>query len=276
MVAGFSILTVLAVASYGLNWLAHADSGELPVATAGPATAGPTARPATEPPSVPLAASPMVNDEPPELPPVPVLSLPDDPPLDGPGTFRFAPGQGEVLGSGGRLRRFRLGVEENLDEDLDALAAFVDQTLGAPQGWTAGGEVSFQRVPDGAGHDFTIYLATSATTDRMCGAGGLVVITPSLPEGGVSCRLGGQVILNLHRWWQSVPHYVDEQVPLEVYRQMVLNHEVGHELGYGHEACPAAGGPAPVMQQQTLSLQGCQANPWPYLDGVRHTGPAVP
>jgi hypothetical protein len=71
------------------------------------------------------------------------------------------------------------------------------------------------------------------------------------------------VILNLARWRLSVPEYVAGQVPLESYRQYMINHEVGHELGYGHEPCPGRGRPAPVMQQQTLGLYGCVANAWP-------------
>lgn len=205
-----------------------------------------------------------------------MLALPGEFPDEGPGSFRFAGGEGEVLGEEGPVRRFRVAVEDGVDEDPAGFAEIVEATLGDRRSWTASGELRFQRVAGRGGYDFTIYLATSGTTARLCAAVGLDVVGGQLPEGGVSCRTSGQVVLNLARWRLSVPHYVDAEVPLEVYRQMLVNHEVGHQLGHGHEACPGDGEPAPVMQQQSIELDGCEAYSWPYRDGQRYTGPQVP
>jgi len=50
---------------------------------------------------------------------------------------------------------------------------------------------------------------------------------------------------------------------LRDYRHLVVNHETGHWLGFGHAYCGGPGQLAPVMQQQSISLQGCKPNPWP-------------
>ena len=79
------------------------------------------------------------------------------------------------------------------------------------------------------------------------------------------------MIINLKRWQLGVAWYPK----LADYRDMVVNHEVGHFLGNGHVVCPRKGAPAPVMARQTFGLEGCAQNPWPYPDGRTYvTGPA--
>ncbi|MFG1607476.1 DUF3152 domain-containing protein [Actinoplanes sp. NPDC049265] len=179
--------------------------------------------------------------------------------------FTFVAGYGPVLGTSGTLRRFKVSVEKTIGQGNGGdFADEIDRTLGDERGWTAGRQFRLQRVPAGAASEFTVYLASSKTTQRMCNAGGLKT------DGFTSCRLPGQVIVNDARWQDAVPDY---DAPLETYRAYALNHEVGHQLGYGHEACPGPGRAAPVMQQQTYGLKGCVANAWPYIDGKRYAGP---
>ncbi|WP_320069278.1 DUF3152 domain-containing protein [Micromonospora sp. RTGN7] len=187
-------------------------------------------------------------------------------PTSGSGRFTMAAGESPVQGADGPVRRYRVLVEQNTGQDADAFAATVDQVLGDPRSWIASGQLRVQRIAD-ADADFTVYLATPATSERMCAFGGLST------EGYTSCRLPGQVIINLARWMEAVADY---GAPLEVYRTYVVNHEVGHEFGELHEACPGPGEPAPVMQQQTYGLDGCLANAWPYLDGARYVGELIP
>jgi hypothetical protein len=203
--------------------------------------------------------------------PSPVTHLPGPFPSSGPGSFVFATSRGPALGTAGRLRRFRVGIEKGVAEDLTAFATTVDKTLGDPRGWTASGQVRLRRVAPGEQTDFTIYLATPETARKMCAQGRVDIVEHGQPY--TSCRAPGKVILNLARWRQSVPDFVNAGVPLDLYRQYMINHEVGHELGHGHELCPGKGRPAPVMQQQTLGLYGCVANAWPYLNGKRYAGP---
>jgi hypothetical protein len=139
----------------------------------------------------------------------------------------------------------------------------VDRTLGDPRSWIAGRQFRLQRVPAAAASEFTIYLSSAKLSQKMCSAGGLKTGSFS------SCRLPGQVIINDARWQDAVPDY---GAPLGTYRAYAINHEVGHQLGYGHEACPGKGKPAPVMMQQTYGLDGCIANAWPYIDGRRYAG----
>ncbi|WCN80962.1 DUF3152 domain-containing protein [Micromonospora sp. LH3U1] len=197
----------------------------------------------------------------------PAHPTPTSYPSVGAGRFTAADGDTPVHGANGPLRRYRIAVERGTGQDADAFAARVDEVLADPRSWIASDELRVQRVADAGAADFTIYLATPVTSERMCAEGGLTT------ERYTSCRLPGQVIINLARWMEAVPDY---GASLDTYRTYVINHEVGHEFGEEHEACPGPGEPAPVMQQQTYGLDDCVANAWPYLDGRRYAGDMVP
>jgi hypothetical protein len=175
-----------------------------------------------------------------------------------------APGGTARRGSG-TLRTYRVEVETRTGQSPSAFAAAVDATLADAASWTGQGRWSLQRVDDDA--DFVIRLATPATVDKVCLQVGLHT------DGYVSCRSGHFVMLNLNRWLHAVPQYHGD---VARYRHYLVNHEVGHQLGYVHQACPGPGRLAPVMQQQTYGLKGCLANGWPYVDGKLVSGPSAP
>ncbi|MEJ3748342.1 DUF3152 domain-containing protein [Actinomycetes bacterium KLBMP 9797] len=174
-------------------------------------------------------------------------------PQRGEGTFRRASGSAERVGTG-RVLRYRVEVERGVDEDPEEFAEWVDRVLADERGWTARGKWAFQR-PRAGNVDFVVKLATPDTVDKVCGAAGLDT------DGEVSCRAGPKVMINLKRWLLGIPSYNGD---VDMYRHLVVNHEVGHFLGHKHVSCPGPGRPAPVMQTQIFGLGGCVPNAWPY------------
>ncbi|MDM4720906.1 DUF3152 domain-containing protein [Micromonospora sp. WMMA1363] len=241
-----------------------ADVGAEVVTAASPSSSPVATGAAPSPSRSTVAASPSAP---------PVYQAPGPVPSVGRGTFGYDDRSGPLLGEAGAMRRYRVAVENGAGEDPAEVAAVVTTALAGPGGWVDSGRLRLQQVPGGAAHDFTVYLATAQTAARMCLAGGVDIRIGGRPY--TSCRAPGKVIINLDRWRLSVPHFVELKVPLSVYRLYVVNHEVGHQLGNRHERCPGAGRPAPVMMQQTLFLDGCVANPWPYRGGQRYSGPPV-
>lgn len=135
--------------------------------------------------------------------------------------------------------------------NLESFAAVAASHYADPRGWTLGGSIAFRRVASGG--DFTLWLAAAG---RVPGFG-----YPC--DSTYSCTVGRNVIINETRWLTASPPWNAAGGSLADYRHMVLNHETGHWLGFGHAFCGGAGQPAPVMQQQSISLQGCRFNAWP-------------
>jgi Protein of unknown function (DUF3152) len=220
------------------------------------------------PGSEPTAATP-----PPPTPTTTPTPIPTPTPIasyakNGPGTYVYATGQTAIFGTAGPLKTYHVAVETGIPVTADDFAEMVDVTLADPRSWIAGKNVRLERVPRSTDAAFVLLLVTPGTAQRLCGAVGLDIFWHGEPY--TSCQAGQQAVINLTRYLKSVPGY---GASLYDYRQYAINHEVGHVLGHGHELCPGKGMPAPVMQQQTFSLQGCVANSWPYLNGKRYSGP---
>ncbi|MFC7362514.1 DUF3152 domain-containing protein [Nocardioides astragali] len=124
------------------------------------------------------------------------------------------------------------------------------ETFEDPRGWRYGG-VEFRRVRRGG--DFTLVLAAARAVPTF---------SPTCSPTW-SCRVGRFVIINQERWKHASPAWNAAGRSLRDYRHLVVNHETGHWLGRGHASCPAGGGPAPVMMQQSKGTGGCRFNPWP-------------
>lgn len=134
--------------------------------------------------------------------------------------------------------------------DVKEFAAQFNETLNSSNGWARLG-VRFDQVESGG--RFTAWLTEASQVPTFS----------SGCDAVVSCTVGNNVIINETRWLNGSDAWNGAGGNLRDYRHMVVNHETGHWLGHGHRYCSGAGQPAPVMQQQTINMQGCTPNPWP-------------
>ncbi|MFE6485959.1 DUF3152 domain-containing protein [Streptomyces sp. NPDC057757] len=180
--------------------------------------------------------------------------------LSGSGKFDAVRGLAKAPGKGQKYT-YRVDVEQGLRLDASLFAQAVQKTLNDDRSWAHDGGRTFERISSGK-PDFVITLASPGTTAEWCARSGL-----DTTEDNVSCDSASteRVMINAYRWAQGSETYGDKML---AYRQMLINHEVGHRLGYGHVTCDKDGELAPVMQQQTKFLDHdgihCKANPWPY------------
>lgn len=136
---------------------------------------------------------------------------------------------------------------------LDGFANTVYRVLNDPRGWPRAGATFVKG--DGDACNFTVVLSEAKymqTFDSGCSA-------------EYSCRVGDNVIINLDRWNGGIGNWMEAGGNLARYRTMVINHEVGHALGHidNETTCAGAGKPAPLMQEQSMHLDGCTVNEWP-------------
>lgn len=97
-------------------------------------------------------------------------------------------------------------------------------------------------------------------------------ITKKCRIDGMSCcdMSTGDVWINIERWMNGSVH---SKLNIYKYRHYVINHEVGHALGFLHQTCECdaidCDEPVPVMMQQTLSIGKCKPNPYPLKQHIK-------
>ena len=156
----------------------------------------------------------------------------------------------------GRIVPYAVQIEHGIPIDARDFAVQVHTTVSDPRGWQGVDHVAFVAVTSAAAAAIIVTLATPRTTDQLC--------APLDTGGWLDCFSRGRAVINSDRWFVGSASYGSD---LADYRHEVVNHEVGHGLGHDHLYCPGPGQLAPVMQQQTISLQGCRPNPWPSATG---------
>ena len=194
----------------------------------------------------------------------------------GRGTFSVVPGRGEPFG-GPDVFPFTVEIEDGVEVTggAEGFAADVERILRDPRSWIADGQHGFQRVDDPARARLRITLTSQLTTRELCGW------TIQFEGSCFSGRHGNRVVINTARWVRGAVSFDGSLVE---YKQYVINHEVGHGLGYKHKPCPEHGALAPVMMQQSWSTSNdylaalgtdrvvadgkvCRPNAWPYPTG---------
>ncbi|GHJ95224.1 hypothetical protein SNE510_47430 [Streptomyces sp. NE5-10] len=185
--------------------------------------------------------------------------FPIDPKLTGSGEFEAVPGLDKAPGSGQKYR-YRVDVEKGLGLDAKLFARAIQQTLNDKRSWAGQGAMTFERISSGE-PDFVITLASPGTTGAWCAKSGLDTTIDNVSCDSASTE---RVMINAFRWAQGAETFGPKA--MYAYRQMLINHEVGHRLGHNHVSCRTPGALAPVMQQQTKSLDidgiACRPNPW--------------
>ena len=144
---------------------------------------------------------------------------------------------------------YSVGAKGDVADDLPGFRRTTARVLNDDEGWAAGGRVAF--VEAQGRPDFRLWLA----------APGRVAAANSECDADFSCRVGDDVYINVRRWRVGTDSY--RHRPLAEYRRYVINHEVGHWLGLDHPGCGGVGEQAPVMLQQSKSLDGCDARALP-------------
>ena len=156
-----------------------------------------------------------------------------------------------------QLYNISIQVESGLNLNPNCLSEMIIGILNDIRGWSTVENMNFQIV-DSEYSDLNIVFAKPETVDELC--------YPLQTNGIYSCRNEQNVVINMFRWTSGAKDFDND---LSTYRIYLINHEVGHWLGWGHSDCPSENALAPVMMQQSKTTDGCIPNGWPIYERVK-------
>ena len=190
--------------------------------------------------------------------------------------YRTVRGTSPKIGAGKQVYTYSVEVERGIKSQEyggdSSFAKLVEATLGNPKSWIGDGKVSFRRIDSGE-PDLRISLSSTDTARELCGYQIKLETSCFYPPDG-------RVVLNEARWVRGAMAFEGDDL---TYRQYLINHEVGHGIGYEkHQPCKQNGALAPIMMQQTFGTANsqimaldpemkdvdrslvCRPNAWPY------------
>ena len=145
------------------------------------------------------------------------------------------------------ILKYHISIEDGLKRSLTHFGNIVDNILQDKRTWK---RYKFVRTYNEKESNFKIILTKPASIYSIC------------QMKGLSCTnmITKDVFINSNRWFNgSKPSKMD----LNSYRKYLINHEVFHALGGGHNICKE-NQICPVTHQQTIGMpQNSKPNPWP-------------
>ena len=218
---------------------------------------------------------------------LPTGQLPDGGPFTEAGakTWHIVPGTTPKVGEGtAKTFTYTVEIADGVDTSSfggdEGFARMVTETLNNPKSWTHNPQFAFRRIDAVTAEeepDFRVSLTSPMTVREGCGYEIEIETSCYNPIYGPDAE--PRVFLNLARWVRGAMPF---QGDIGSYRQYLINHEVGHAMGYTtHEPCERNGALAPIMMQQTFSTSDndasrfdpgsvqpdnktCRFNAWPY------------